>query len=179
MKNQLNKSLPLNSYLKSNGGSKKDKEIKKYKRRIKALIVILIIIGTVALIQIAQNMFSNTKNDATGKVFVSYLNESVLNNTNGTMARTVCPDPPLTSTIVRGITEFMNKIFEHPGGFWVKFFIFLGIIYLIQVCFSLVFDVIELILLVFVAIKRLIVWIYRKITGKDKNEEQLRKIAEL
>jgi hypothetical protein len=81
--------------------------------------------------------------------------------------------------ILKGITTFMNKLFEYPGGFWVKFFIFLGIIYLIQVIFSLVFDVIELVLLVFVAIKRLVVWIYRKITGKNKHEETEQKIAGL
>jgi uncharacterized membrane protein len=178
MKNQKNKSLPLNSYLKSNV-SKKDKEIKKYRRRARGLLIMLIIVGAIAFIQIAQNMFQNTKSDTNGIIVTSYLNETILNNTNGTRIVSSCQEPTLTTTIVKGITTFMNKLFEYPDGFWIKFFIFLGIIYLIQVCFSLVFDVVELILLVFVAIKRLIVWIYRKITGRNKHEETEQKIAGL
>lgn len=168
-----------NIYLKK-GQSKKDLEIKKYKRKSRALIVLLIIVGAIALIQITQNIFTGVKNDPAGKVVVNYLNESILNGTNGTTVTAVtCAEPSVTQNITKFVTTFMNKLFEPPGGFWVKFFIFLGIIYLIQVIFSLVFDVVELVLLVFVAIKRLIMWIYRKITGRDKNDERLKKIAEL
>jgi hypothetical protein len=175
MKKSKNKSL---SYLKSDGGSKKDKEIKKYKRKIKGLIILLIIVGIVALTQIVQNMFQSTGTSTNSVVIKSYINETILNNTNGATNNVVCQES-LTSVIIKGITTFMNKLFDSPGGFWVKFFIFLGIIYLIQVIFSLVFDVIELVLLVFVAIKRLLVWIYKKITGRSKENEQLKKIAEL
>jgi hypothetical protein len=163
-------------YLKK-GESKKDKEIKKYKRRARGLLILLIIVGFVALTQIIQNMFQSS--NQSGAVVVNYLNETILNNTNRTITSTAVCQESLTSTIIKGITTFMDKLFESPGGFWVKFFIFMGIIYLIQVVFSLVFDVIELVLLVFVAIKRLIVWIYRKITGRDKNEERLKQISEL
>jgi hypothetical protein len=166
-----------NLYLKKRQ-TKKDLEIIKYRRKNKALIILLIIVGTVALIQITQNMFSSVKNDATGKIMVNYINESILNGTNQSMSLS-CPEPTMTASITKGITTFMNKLFDSRGGFWVKFFIFLGIVYLIQVIFSLAFDVIELILLIFVAIKRLIMWIYRKITGKSKNDEHLKKIAEL
>ena len=73
----------------------------------------------------------------------------------------------------------MDRLFIYPSSLLTKFFIFLGIIYIIQIVFGLAFDVIEIILLMFVAIKRIIKWIYRKITGKDGRGKNLRKIEEL
>lgn len=151
-------------YLKKNGGSKKDKEIKKYKRKVRGLIIILIILGVVLFVQIGQSILQNVGKSS---------------ELNGTSTNTVCEESTLTSGIIKSINAFMDKLFSYPGGFWTKFFIFLGIIYIIQVIFSLAFDVIELVLLVFVSIKRLVVWIYRKITGKSKQDEQLKKIAEM
>ena len=166
-----------NTYLKKRE-SKKDKEIKKYKRRARALFIFLLIVGGVALVQIVQNMFQNVKSDPTGNLVVNYINESILNKT-GTVT-TVNQDDSLTHSISKGISTFMDKLFSYPGSFWTKLFIFLGIVYLIQVIFSLIFDVIELILLAFVAVKRLVVWIYKKITRKEsKRDEQIEKIAKL
>lgn len=170
----MNKNNNNNSYLK-NGGTKKDKEIKKYKRRSRALLTLLIIVFVVLIVQLAQNMFQSVKTDQTTSIVKNYLNQS----DNETISTANCPPTGIVFDIEKAIDTFMDKIFIYPGGFWLKFFIFLGIIYLIQVMFSLVFDVIELILLTFVAIKRLIVWIYRKLTGRGKYDKQLKKIAEL
>jgi type IV secretory pathway VirB6-like protein len=168
-----------NSYLKKVGGSKKDKEIEKYKRRVKVLIMISVILGVFLLVQISQNILKDIKKSSTMVITKSVVNTSLLNGSGWDGGGERCPEPPLTSSITKLITIFFNKIFESPGGFWVKFFIFLGIIYIVQVVFSLTFDVIELILLVFVTIKRLIMWIYYKITGKNKQDEQIKKILEL
>lgn len=142
-------------------------------------MILLIIVGIVAITQIITNITQNMGTSTQSVVVRGYINETILNNTNGTTSSAVCPEPGITSIILKTITSFMNRLFDSPGGFWAKFFIFLGIVYLIQVIFSLVFDVIELILLVFVAIKRLVVWIYRKITGRTEDEERLKKITEL
>jgi hypothetical protein len=123
-------------------------------------------------------MLQNVGKSSETIITKSFLNSTLLNGTkiNETY---VCEEPTLTSGIIKVIGSFMDKLFSYPGGFWTKFFIFLGIIYIIQVIFSLAFDVIELVLLVFVAIKRLVVWIYRRITGRSKQDEQLKKIMEL
>jgi hypothetical protein len=115
-------------YLKKNGGSKKDKEIKKYKRKVRGLIIILIILGVVLFVQIGQSILQNVGKSS---------------ELNGTSTNTVCEESTLTSGIIKSINAFMDKLFSYPGGFWTKFFIFLGIIYIIQVIFSLAFDVIE------------------------------------
>lgn len=153
-----------NSYLKKNE-STKDKQIKKYKRRAKALLIVLIIVVAILAIQIIQDMFTSFQ-EAIAK---NYSNVSI-NETS-----TTCENP----TFVDNIIAFMDRLFIYPVSFWTKFFIFLGIIYIIQIAFSLIFDVVELILLLFVAIKRLCVWIYRKITGKNERDEQLKKISEM
>lgn len=160
-----------NSYLKN--GSKKDKEIKKYKRSNRRLYILLGIVTIFALLQVGQNMFQEMNGDEDENV------NYIFNETNGNETIQICKEPTLINNIVKFTTSFMTNLFEYPGSFWTKFFIFLGIVYLIQVVFSLAFDVIELILLVFVVIKRLILWIYKKITGRDKRDEQLKKITEL
>jgi hypothetical protein len=168
-----------NNYLKKNT-SKKDEEIRKYKRRAKAFLILLIIIGAVLLIQFAQNFIQgllDSKNSANYAIVnKSDLNATYwnVNSTNQTQTQ-VCEVPTLSKQIV----SFMDRLFLYPSSFWTKFFIFLGIIYIIQIVFSLVFDIIELILLAFVAIKRFIKWIYRKITRKDSKGENFRKIEEL
>lgn len=165
------------TYLKK-GQSKKDQEIKKYRRRSKGLIILLIIVGIIALSQIFQNMVSNVGTSPQSTIAKGYLNQTY-NGTNIT-----APPPQatsgLTSDIIKVIEKFMDKIFAYPGGFWVKFFIFLGIIYIIQIVFSLAFDVIELILLFFVAIRRSTVWLYRKITGRKNDiDKKIEEVAKL
>jgi hypothetical protein len=127
-------------YLKKNGGSKKDKEIKKYKRKVRGLIILLIILGVVLFVQIGQSILQNVGKSSELTITKGYLNVTLL---NGTSTNTVCEESTLTSGIIKSINAFMDKLFSYPGGFWTKFFIFLGIIYIIQVIFSLAFDVIE------------------------------------
>jgi len=165
-----------NIYLKREE-SKKDKEIKKYRRRSKNLLLIIIILGGVVITQMGQDIFQKWTETTSSNSVRNQINNIKINVTNKTIINQEGGDASLS--ISKGIIFIMERIFTYPGGFWTKFFIFLGIIYLIQVMFSLIFDVIELILLVFVAVKRLIVWIYRKITGKDKRDKQLEKIMEL
>ena len=160
-----------NLYLKK-GETKKDLEIKKYKRRAKAFLTLLIVIGAVLLIQIGQG-FVQKLLDVTKDDTVNVSEGSI--NSNQSNQTQVCEVPTWSKQIV----SFMDRLFLYPGSFWTKFFIFLGIIYIIQIVFGLAFDVIELILLAFVAIKRFIKWIYRKITGKDSKGENFKKIEEL
>ena len=167
-----------NTYLK-NGESEKDRQIKKYRRRSRALSILVVVLIIFALAQIIPSMF---KNDERSAIIKSYVNDTFngtgTNQTNQT--NTVCENPTLTSSIVKGFESFMDHLFSYPGGFWTKFFIFLGVIYIIQIILSLTFDVIELVLLVFVGAKRSIVWGYRKITGKkEAQDEKLKQVSEL
>ena len=161
-----------NLYLKKTEG-KKDLEIKKYKRRAKAFLILLIIIGAALIIQIGGDIVEKFQEATIVDNVNNFYNETNINQTGGN--QTFCVEPTLSKQII----FFMDKLFLYPSSFWTKFFIFLGIIYIIQIVFGLAFDVIEIILLMFVAIKRIIKWIYRKITGKDGRGQNLRKIEEL
>lgn len=149
--------------------SKKDLEIKKYRRRSKSLFLVVLILGAICLVMILQSAFTQT-NGSVIKQSTSYINKT--NSSTGEIEVIKCENPSLVDNIL----SFMDRLFSYPTSFWTKLFIFLGIVYVVQVAISLTFDVIELMLLVFVAIKRLLVWIYRKITGKDKKTEQLKKV---
>lgn len=169
-----------NLYLKKTEG-KKDLEIKKYKRRAKSFLVLLLIIGAVLIIQVGGDfvkkfqevaVVDNNDNNCNNNNFYNQTGNQTKNQIGN---QTFCVEP----TFAKQIIFFMDKLFLYPSSFWTKFFIFLGIIYITQIVFGLAFDVIEIILLMFVAIKRIIKWIYRKITGKDGRGQNLRKIEEL
>jgi hypothetical protein len=164
MKNTTNNQNYLNKRT-----SKKDLKINKQKRTTRALVIIVIMLAVIVLYDVAQNGYK--------KIIAAKSNAEISNisNTNTTQQIPECEN----STWGDNLVSFMNRLFTYPGNFWTKLFIFLGIIYLIQVCVSLTFDVIELALLVFVIIKRMVVWIYKKIRGKNEREEQLKKILEL
>lgn len=149
--------------------SKKDLEIKKYKRRSKSLFLVAVIVGAICLIMILQNAFTQI-NGSVIKQSTSYINKT--NSSTGEIETVKCENP----SWVDNILSFIDRLFSYPTSFWTKLFIFLGVIYVIQIAISLTFDVIELFLLVFVAIKRFVVWCYKKITGKDKKNEQLKKV---
>jgi hypothetical protein len=164
MKNTTNNQNYLNKRT-----SKKDLKINKQKRTIRALVIIVMMLAVIVLYDVAQNGYK--------KIVAATPNTKISNisNTNTTQEIPKCEN----STWGDNLVSFMNRLFTYPGNLWTKLFIFLGIIYLIQVCVSLTFDVIELALLVFVIIKRMVVWIYKKIRGKNEREEQLKKILEL
>ena len=149
--------------------SKKDLEIKKYKRRSKGIFILLLIVGAACLMMILQNTLTQT-NSSVIKQSTSYINKT--NSSTGQIETVKCENP----SWVDNILSFIDRLFSYPTSFWTKLFIFLGVIYVIQIAISLTFDVVELILLVFVAIKRFVVWSYKKITGKDKKTEQLKKV---
>jgi hypothetical protein len=83
-------------------------------------------------------------------------------NCSGSSGTTTNPND-LPNTIVKSINKMLDKIFELPYGFWPKFLVFLGIIYLFNVCFSLMFDIAEVFLMIGIGIWRGLLWIYRKI----------------
>lgn len=58
---------------------------------------------------------------------------------------------------------FLTNLFSLESSFFIKFLIFLGVIYLFQITFALALDILEVALVIFVAIKRIVVWIYKKV----------------
>jgi len=72
---------------------------------------------------------------------------------------------PLTDTVI----SFFKWITNIDQPYFFKLMILLGIVYLIQIIFACAVDIVEVVLLIFVLIKRLVVWIYHLI--KPQKEE--------
>lgn len=152
--------------------TKKDKQIKKLKRMNKIFLVITII----AVLWFLSSLFQNFVNEWT-QTKGNQVNWSDAGNFNLSGNLTINQTAVnqgtgggIAEVISSAIGKFMDKLFTYPGGFWTKFFIFLGIIYLIQIAFTLLYDIVELALVFFVLIKRSVVFTYRKIKGIKKEE---------
>lgn len=76
-------------------------------------------------------------------------------------------DPGLADNIAESVKGFVQGVVELEYPFIIKFFIFLGAIYIIQVGISISGDIIQLILIIGVFIYRIVKWTSYKIRGKE------------
>jgi len=65
-------------------------------------------------------------------------------------------DSELTNNVLTVINSFFKNIFESPYGFWTNFFIFLGVVYVLQTAFGITHDIIRIVLIAFVGLIKLI-----------------------
>jgi hypothetical protein len=70
------------------------------------------------------------------------------------------------------ISSAFHMFLGIKGGFFTKFFIFLGVLYLLQVMFSLAFDFLEIILLIVVFFIKIFKWFVGLFRTKEKQEEK-------
>jgi hypothetical protein len=141
-------------------------EVKKYKKRSKAFLLIIILLVLTASYGLYK-YYNKQSSLMTGELKCNEELEAILQNqTNQTLAQfkeNVCDD----SELYKAIKEFFYAILKLDNNYFIKLLIFLGIIYLIQVGFSLLADIVEVIMLFFVLLKRIYKWIKSKFV-KDK-----------
>jgi len=139
--------------------SELQEERNKFKKRfIFALILIAFLVIKVSIMH-----FSDIKQENN----ISSFNKSEINKT---FNQTNQVDKKGTSEkIANSISGFIEGVLELKYPFVIKLFIVLGVIYLIQVMFSITGDLIQMILASFIATKRGIKWIIKKIKGDKEN----------
>jgi len=140
----------------------KDHIITRNKKNFKIFaygFIILAVMMLYVMYQLNQtnNKYYALKNQCSEQVM------EILREQNCSDSSTVANPNDFPNTIVKSINKMLDKIFELPYGFWPKFLVFLGIIYLFNVCFSLMFDIVEVFLMIGVGIWRGLRWIYRRI----------------
>lgn len=147
-----------NTELKTKTKNELIEEVRKHKNRAKVALILLIILIAYLSYNFIGNSFK-TKDKFTDELHCQEQLETYFSNqTNMSISKfkqELCEE----STVTQGISFFFTKFLALEHSWFVKFLIFLGVIYLIQVLFALVIDVLEVIILVFVIIKRLYRWV--------------------
>ena len=72
------------------------------------------------------------------------------------------------SDLVEGVKGFFTWAVQLDQPYFYKLMIFLGILYLIQIVFACVTDIVEVFLLIFVLVKRIFMWIFRLFKPKKE-----------
>lgn len=133
----------------------KTEEIKRLKRSRRIIIAIAIILFVVIIYSFGKEV-----------IFKWNENEKFISPNETLMSYSECQkeidETCETKSFVDVITNSIKALVTVPLGFWTKFFIFLGILYLIQIIITAAFDIFEIILIISVGIWR----IFKKIKWK-------------
>lgn len=154
--------------------SREELEVK-YHKKVKILkyVFLMFIIFSAMMLYIMLQVYeantdlSNTK-DAL-EICVNTAVDKCAAINNGTISTTG------TSQLVTTITSFFKWITQLDQPYFFRLMILLGMLYSLQILFAVVIDIIEVILLVFVMLKKIIMWIVRLVKPKDLNTTMYRK----
>jgi hypothetical protein len=137
-----------------------------YKRRAKIFLILAISIFVYLLYVGIQDIFG-ARNQLTDELKCQeQLNTYFTNETNMSISqfkKELCEE----TSITQSINAFFDKFLKLDTPWIFKFLLFLGALYLIQVTFALAMDLLEVLMLIVVATKRLYKWIKRLITKED------------
>ena len=145
-------------------------EAKKQRKKAFIFLVILIVLGAYMIWGYIEGGLSSTDKLKEELNCQTQLETYFVNQTNQSMSefkKELCEE----STITRTINAFFDKFLQLDKAWIVKLLIFLGVLYLIQITFALVMDFVEVVMLVFVVIKRIYKWIKSKVTKKDESRK--------
>jgi hypothetical protein len=148
-------------------------ETKKYKKRNRFLIfLIIIVVGYLAYNFISDGF--KTKNKLVDELNCEMELETYFQNQTNMSTEYFKKNLCEESSITRTINSFFDNFLELEKPWIFKFLVFLGVIYLIQVMFALVLDVLEVFMLIFVIIKRIYKWVRSKFKKKDETEKEIK-----
>ena len=138
----------------------------RYKKKQKFYMIGLIIVAAMFMYQMIGNI--NTQSDLSDaqsalKTCVSDTIKACDFINNSTILSSTKSD------LVQGVTDFFKWITQINQPYFYKIMILLGILYLVQIIFACVTDIVEVALLVFVLIKRIVLWIWNKIVSIPDN----------
>jgi hypothetical protein len=147
---------------------KPKKKVISRKLYIGMIILIVILAGYITASEVAQSFgaidtinFNNT--EAKNNIAIGNMNINLTSNqTINEWIKTKCQAEGERAWYLILMEKFFTTIMNIDRPLYIKFLIFIGIIYLIQVVFMLAMDVIEVIILCFAIIKRIYVWIRSK-----------------
>jgi len=138
-------------------------EKNKYKKRANFFIFIIIILVIFILYYVGKGFFSQKDDLMNALKCQEQLDKYFINQSNQSIdefKKEVCEDSVITKTI----NSFFENFFKLDKPWIIKFLVFIGVIYLIQVMFALVLDIVEVFVLIFVIIKRIYKWIAAKLS---------------
>lgn len=136
-------------------------ESKKYKNRAKLFLIILIIICAY-FAYFAYGFVGNalsSKNKLTDELNCQIKLDTYFKNQTNISLSQFKKESCEESSFTQSINVFFDKFLRLDKPWIIKLFIFLGIVYLIQITFALVMDILEVLMLVFVIIKRIYKWV--------------------
>lgn len=131
-----------------------EKEKQKKKKRVKTILILLLI--CCLCYQQVQLSICNSKNT-----------ELTLSYQNKTGEFKDKEDNELFVALYKGVIKFFDMLYALPERFVIKALVFLGFIFLLQISVNVISDVVELFVLGIVIVKRLVVFIYKKVRGKQ------------
>jgi hypothetical protein len=140
------------------------------KQRKKAgifLVILIVLVGYMAWGYIEGGL-STTEKFKKELTCQTQLETYFVNQTNQSISefkRELCEE----STMTRTINAFFDRFLQLDKAWVIKLLIFLGVVYLIQITFALVMDLVEVMMLVFVVIKRIYKWIKSKVSKKNES----------
>lgn len=141
---------------------------KKNRKTAKILFILLIIMAGYCLIHLTQDRLSTKDKLLSELNCQKQLNTYFINQTNTSISqfkKELCAESSITQTINTFFDNFL--MLDKP---WIiKLLVFLGVVYLIQITFALVMDIMEVIILIFVLFKRIYVWIRSKFKKFQKD----------
>jgi len=141
-------------------------ERRKYKKRAGIFFILLILLGIYIGWNFIKEGLSTTDKLKEEMNCQLQLETYFVNQTNQSISdfkKELCEE----STITRTINSFFDRFLQLDNSWIIKFLIFLGIVYLIQITFALVMDILEVFMLIFVIIKRIYKWIKSKVIKEN------------
>lgn len=151
-----------------------EEEIKREKRKRRnkfiAMGIVILAVLAYAIVDIYQNEFTTKRDLNLCQKELKICTEAIVETANNHFANYnyTAPPPDTITQITTTILTSINKIFESPYSLPFKVLIFLGVIYLIQVTFSLALDIVDVVILIFVIIRKIIKFVYSKIKVQGK-----------
>jgi hypothetical protein len=147
-----------------------EKRYTSQKKISKYITIGFIIIAAMLVWQIKTNL--DTQNELYNTQDELYNTQDALNTCVSDTLK-MCPETNGTSgAYCNPMTEPVLLFFKWAVNinepWFYKIMILLGILYLVQIIFAVAMDIVEVVLLIFVAIKRLVVWLYRLIKSEKK-----------
>jgi hypothetical protein len=141
---------------------------KKYKSQRKLIKYMLIgMIAILAMFAWQMNSYWGVQNDL-------YSTESALDVCTSDIAKNCSlyanssGESSTQNALVSSVTSFFQWIVHLEQPYFFRLMILLGILYLVQIILACAMDIVEVVLLISVAIKRLVVWLYRLIKPEKK-----------
>jgi hypothetical protein len=142
-----------------------EKKYKSQKKLVKYMLIAMVII--LAIFAWQMNNYWGVQNDL-------YSTESALGVCTSDIAKNCSlyanssGESSTQNALVSSVTSFFQWIVHLDQPYFFRLMILLGILYLIQIILACAMDIVEVVLLIFVVIKRLVVWLYH-LNGKSEN----------